>query len=104
VQRFSILCCNNLNVFGDEKLLMLGPRVVTIAHPRGLKTSAAALRFPALLGVRIVIDVLVLASTAENPRSLSHDEEELLARTLCLCTTATIPSLALCQRWLCAKI
>ena len=56
-------------LFRGNHLSMLAPRVIAIANPWAVKTVTSTFRFLANVSIGIVIDMLVLATTSQNPRA-----------------------------------
>lgn len=73
--RFRIPLCNH-----DCLLLVRGPRVSAVTHPRTVKpTAAAALVTLVRTWSAIVFDMFVFASAPQNPSTLRDEKEEVLA-------------------------
>lgn len=63
-------------------LVVCGPRVPAVAHPGAVEAVAllrGALAAAEGRGAAVVVDVLVLAAAAQDPRTLRHQEIKVLA-------------------------
>lgn len=69
--------------FFDDFLLVVCPRVVAIADPWTVEPGASAFRFLAAerFAAWVVVDVLVLAAAAQDPRAFCDHVEKRCACT-----------------------
>ena len=80
----------------DPDLCVFRPRMITVAGPGTVKAIAAAVRLATLLGVGVMVNVLVLARTPQDPRTLSYNIVKMLTATCPFVTPALMQCIVGC--------